>query len=277
MNFRIVDELDTTSEHYVVRLELSCRAPCWAASSMYHTEDGEPAKLMMINAAEPDARWSYRAGSISALILVIGYSVIIALYVRVGAPPSGVEARLGYLARNTTIWWAIIGLSVLTDLLFVPVALALYATLRSVNRNVMLLATACVGLFIGLDLAITWTNYAALVTLSSEYAKAASEAQRAVIVAAATYPSVVLESSLLFFYNSLLLSVGILMTGAVMLNGIFGKSIAYLGVATGILGVVSVVGPVFINALRGTIILTSALTTVWLLLVGFRLYRLARN
>ena len=132
---------------------------------------------MMINAAEPDARWSYRAGSISALILVIGYSVIIALYVRVGAPPSGVEARLGYLARNTTIWWAIIGLSVLTDLLFVPVALALYATLRSVNRNVMLLATACVGLFIGLDLAITWTNYAALVTLSSEYAKAASEAK----------------------------------------------------------------------------------------------------
>jgi hypothetical protein len=109
------------------------------------------------------------------------------------------------------------------------------------------------------------------------YSKAASEAQRAVIVAAATYPSVVLESSLSFFYNSLLLSVGILMTVAVMLNGIFGKSIAYLGVATGILGVVSVVGPVFINALRGTIILTSALTTVWLLLVGFRLYRLARN
>jgi len=229
-----------------------------------------------MNAADPNARWSYRVGGISALILVVGYVVIIALYVRIGTPPSGVEARLGYLARNTTIWWAIIELSVLTDLLFAPVALALYAALRNVNRNVMLLATVCVGLFIGLDLAITWTNWAALMTLSSEYAKAASEAQRAAVVTAATYPIVVLESSLLFFYNTLILSVGILMTGVVMLNGIFGKSIAYLGVATGILGVVSVVGPVFINALRGTIILTSALTTVWLLLVGFRLYRLGR-
>ena len=147
-------------------------------------------------------------------------------------------------------------------MLFVPVALALYTTLRNVNRSVMLLATACVGLFIGLDLAITWTNWAALMTLSSEYAKAASEAQRAAVVTAGTYPTVVLESSLLFFYNTLILSVGIVMTGAVMLNGIFGKSIAYLGVATGILGVVSVVNPVFVNALRGTIILTSMLTTV---------------
>ena len=231
----------------------------------------------MINAVDPDARWSYRTGGISALTLGIGYIVIIVLYVRVGAPPSSVEARLGYLARNTTIWWAIVGLSVLTDLLFVPVALALYAALSDVNRNVMLLATACVGLFIVLDLAITWTNYAALVTLSSEYAKAASEAQRAAVVTAAAYPAVVLESRLLFFYNTLLLSVGILLTGAVMLNGIFGKSIAYLGVATGILGVVSVVGPVFVNVLRATIILTSALTTVWLLLVGYRLYRLGRN
>ena len=59
---------------------------------------------MMINSTDPDVRWSYRAGSISALILGIGYIVIIALYIRVGAPPSGVEARLGYLARNTTIW-----------------------------------------------------------------------------------------------------------------------------------------------------------------------------
>ncbi len=213
----------------------------------------------------------------SALLSGIAYIVIIALYVRIGAPPSGVEARLGYLARNTTIWWTIVGLSVLTDLLFVPVALALYAALRNVNRNIMLLATACVGLFIGLDLAITWTNYAALITLSSEYAKAGSEAQRAAVVTAAAYPSVVLKSSLLFFYNSLLLSLGILMTGAVMLHGIFGNTIAYLGVATGILGVVSVVGPVFVNALRTTIVLTSALTTVWLLLVGYRLYRFGRN
>src|SRR6266496_6299294 len=125
---------------------------------------------MMVNAVNPDGKWLYRMGGISALVLGITYIVIIALYVPVGAPPSGAEARLTYLAGNTTLWWAILGFSVLTDLLFVPVALSLYLALKGINRNVMLLATACVGLFIVLDLAITWTNYAALITLSGNYA-----------------------------------------------------------------------------------------------------------
>ena len=172
------------------------------------------------------------------------------------------------------MWWAILGLSVVTDFLFVPVALSLYIALREVNRNAMLLATACVVLFVLLDLAVTWTNYAALITLSSQYANSASEAQRAAIVAAAAYPSVVLQSTLLFIYNSLVLAVGILITGFVMLDGNFGKSVAYLGLAIGLLGVVSVVGPFFISSLSVTIILSLVLTTVWVLLVGYKLRRL---
>jgi hypothetical protein len=113
---------------------------------------------MMINAVDPDGKWLYRTGGISALALGIAYIVIIALYVPIGAPPSGTEARLAYLAGNRTVWWAILGLSVLTDFLFVPVALSLYVALKGFNRNAMLLATACVALFIVLDLAITWTN-----------------------------------------------------------------------------------------------------------------------
>jgi len=195
----------------------------------------------------------------------------------VGAPPSGAEARLTYLAGNTTVWWAILGLSVLTDFLFVPVALSLYLALKGINRNVMLVATACVGLFIVLDLAITWTNYASLITLSGNYAAATNDAQRAVFVAAAIYPSAVLESSLLFVYNTLVLAVGILMTGLVMLKGIFSKSTAYLGLVTGILGIVSVAGSFFVSTLSVTIIIASVLTTVWVLFVGYRLYRLGQQ
>src|SRR5258708_7234656 len=118
---------------------------------------------MMVNAVDPDGKWLYRVGGISALLLGIAYIIIIALYIPVGVPPSGAEARLMYLARNTTVWWAILGLSVLTDFLFVPVALSLYLALKGISRDAMLLATACVGLFIVLDLAITWTNYASLI------------------------------------------------------------------------------------------------------------------
>jgi hypothetical protein len=235
------------------------------------------AQNMMVNAVDPDGKWLYRVGGISALAIGMGYIIIIGLYVPMGAPPNGAEARLAYLAVNTSLWWAILGLSVLTDFLFVPVALSLYLALKGIHRNAMLIATACMGLFVVLDLALTWTNYALLITLSGSYAAAANDAQRAVFVAAAYYPSAVLESSLLFVYNTLTLSVGILITGLVMLKGIFRKSTANLGLVTGLLGIVAVVGSFFTSALSITTIITSVLTTLWFLVVGYRLYRLAQQ
>src|SRR6266446_6901527 len=65
------------------------------------------AQKMMVNAVDPDGKWLYRVGGISALVLGIVYIITIPLYVYVGAPPSGGEARLKYLALNTTVWWTI--------------------------------------------------------------------------------------------------------------------------------------------------------------------------
>ena len=132
----------------------------------------------LVNAVEPDGRWLLRVGGICALVFGLGYILIIGLFVPMGAPPNGAEAWLTYMAGNTLLWWAILALSVLTDFLLVPVALSLYLALKGINRNTMLLATACVGLFIILDLALTWTNYAVLISLSSSYAAATDAAQR---------------------------------------------------------------------------------------------------
>lgn len=227
--------------------------------------------------ADADKRWLYQAGGVSALILGLAYVAIIALYVPMGAPPAGAEPRLAYLAGNTSAWWAILGLSVLTDFLFVPMAISLYVALKGFNRHAMVLATACVALFVFLDLALTWPNYGALITFSGAYSRAANEAQRQAVVTVANYPSAVLESGLLFVYNSLTLAIGILLTGWVMLQGIFSKSAAYLGLITGILGVVSVVGSFFGDALSAGIIVTSLLTTVWVTFVGYRLWVLGRG
>lgn len=200
---------------------------------------------MMVNEVDPNGKWLYRVGSISAFVFGIGYLIIIALYIPAGGPPSGsgVEARLIYLAENSTAWWGILGLSVLTDLLYIPMALALYLALKGINRNAMLTATAFVMLFVVLDLAITWTNYAALITLSGSYAAAANDAQKAAFVAAANYPFALLDSPhLMGVYTILVPVIGILMTGLVMLKGIFSKITAYLAVVSGILSIVSVVG-----------------------------------
>ena len=195
----------------------------------------------------------------------------VVLYAQVGPPPSGGEASLVYFVGKTTVWWAILGLSVATDVLYIPVALSLYFALKEVNRNAMLMATALVGLFVVLDLAVTWSNFASLIVLSGDYAAAANDAQRAADVAAASYASAVLTSPLERIYAIVILSSGILVIGLVMLKGVFRKATAYLGLVTGVLGIVSIAG------LGVTIILNALCATVWVLLVGYRLYRLGRT
>jgi hypothetical protein len=224
-----------------------------------------------VDSGDVDQKQWYRVGGIAALVLGVAYIIIVPLYAHVGAPPTGGEAWFKYLPGKTTIWWAILGLSVLTDLLFVPVALALYLALKEINKNAMLLATAFVGLFVVLDLAVTWSHYASLLILYSNYSRATDDIQRASYIAAANYASAVLASPLEIVYAIVTLSFGILVIGFVMLRGVFNKITAYLGLATGILGIVSLAG------FSLTIVMNALFATAWVLLVGYRLYRLAQK
>ena len=208
-----------------------------------------------------------RAGGYAALAIGAAYVAIIALYALAGAPPAGVEPMLTYLGGRTITWWTILGLSVLTDMLFIPLGLSLYLALRAFDRNAMRIALAFIALFVVLDLAVTWTNYAALLSLSADYGGAVSETQRAIDVAAATYASSVLSSHLSPVYAIGTLSFAILLTGIVMRKAAFGRVPAYLGIATGILG---------IPALSGAgvaIVLNATAATLWVFAVGYRLVR----
>jgi hypothetical protein len=223
-----------------------------------------------------DDRTLYRVGGLAALGIGIGYVVIIPIYIAVGAPPTGAEAWLTYLAGKTAPWWAILGLSVLTDLLFVPLALTLYRALRRIDRNTMALAAAFMLLFVGVDLAVTWTNYAVLISLADQYA-GATDVERTAQLAAATSASVVLSSTLEAVYSIGILAVGILLIGIVSYQSAIGRAAAWLAIATGILGIVAVVGSLLIRGLSAIAILASLLTTIWLFVVGYRLLQMARS
>ncbi|HEY1209476.1 MAG TPA: hypothetical protein VGE85_08915 [Terracidiphilus sp.] len=228
-------------------------------------------ELAVDAAGRPDQKFWYRVGSIAAIVLGIGYIIIIPLYARVGAPPSGGEAWFNYLPGKTTIWWAILALSVFTDFLYVPIALVLYLALEKVNRGAMLLATAFIGLFVALDLAVTWSHYASMLVLYGQYSTATSDLQRAGYLAAANYGAAVLASRLEVVIAIVTPSIGILVTGLVMLRGVFDKFTAWLAVVVGLLGIAALTGfgvAVYGNAL---------LFTVWLFFVGYRLFRLAQN
>jgi hypothetical protein len=212
-----------------------------------------------------------RVGGVAALLLAAGYVVIMPLFATVGAPPAGAQARLEYHSTGTAAWWGIVALSVLTDLLFVPIAASLYAVLRRFGQPAMLIATIFTLLFVALDLAVLWPAKVSLIGLGEQYA--ASPAQRDLLLGAAAYPAAVVDSILTSVYSVLTLGIGILTTGLVMLRAGTARATAIIGVLTGALGIASVIETALTGSFAVTVVLASLLTIVWLVLVGWGLLR----
>jgi len=221
-----------------------------------------------LNACEEKQR--YRWGGIAALLLAIGYVATIPLFAWVGAPPVTGEAWFRYVPGKATAWWVILWLMVVTDLLYLPVAWALWTALRKAGRNLMLASVACLHLFVVLDLAVTWTHNAALLALFQNYSHAVDEAHRLAYLAAAEYAASIYATPLLTFYIIAIPSLGVLLASIVMIKARFGKASAWAGVIAGVFGLLSLTGffpLVMANALG---------VTLWFFLVGARLLGLGK-
>jgi len=224
-------------------------------------------------AADPSDRSLFRVGAVCAFVLVAGYLATFPLYAAVGGPPpSGAEAHLAHYGGHLGSWWGILGLMVSTDLLFAVAWLALYQALKGVSRVLMLLALLCVGLFVTIDLAVTWPSHAALFGLSRDFA-AATEAQRPVLIAAAATVAAVLESPLLGVYIVIFPSLGIFLSGLVMLKGGLSRSTAIVAVLAGVTAVVAVVGPYLSKALDLAHVVNALLVMLWFVFAAVWLRR----
>lgn len=220
---------------------------------------------MTVNAS-PDNRLLFKISGLCSFVLGLAYVTTVALYFYVGKLPADGAAWLTFLGGKTAVWWTIIDLSVLTDLLFIPLALALYASLSRANRGAALIPLALVALWVPLDLAGTWSHYASLITLSGRYSAAASAAQQAPLVAAADYGAAFLGSRMEAVYTTGLLSFAILLVSLVMRKGDFGKTTAWFGIGGGFFGMLAVTGwnlPVLLNVIG---------VATWVFLVSYRLY-----
>jgi hypothetical protein len=218
---------------------------------------------------DPQGKWIYRVGGISAMVLGIGYLLTIpvtAVYAG-GFPPLGAEARLAFFAEHAAGWWATTALMVFTDLLYVPVFLALYHALKGFNKYMMFLAFACAGLFVVLDLAITWTAFPSLIILSGNYAAATSDAQHAIIVAAAGYPSAIIDSPLAGIYAILFPGLGELFASIVMRKGVI----------AGVCGILAGIGPIFITELETAQYINASLAMIWFFFSGVKIYKLGQQ
>lgn len=228
----------------------------------------------MTSASGPAERpWAplYRAGAASATVAVLVYVVAFAVVAVSGEPPdSGGAATLDYVAAHRTVYLLRQVLWETPALLIMVTVLALAVALR--RHGPSLAAVAGMVAVTSWALSFAWPTTGdgslATVLLSDRYADATSATERASLAAGAELLDVLNDMPVI----GVLQTLGVLLISLLMLRGTFSARLAWLGVATGAVGIAS-------EALRPWLgwaySLYGLLLFVWLGWVAVALWRLA--
>jgi len=229
--------------------------------------------LHALDADIADSRWSglYRAGAWAALIIVALIPVQMVVFT-VWPPP---EAVADWFARFQSSW--LLGL-VSADLLFMVsnvllalVYLGLYPALRRDGESAMVIALV-LG-FIGIAAYLASNTAFEMLALSNRYGAAATDAERAMLLAAG---QAMLQTTTGTSFDAyyILNAIVLLIVAPVMLRGhVFSRTTAYTALASGVLMLIpSSAGTI------GTIFsIASLVPWAWFsILIARRLLQLAR-
>lgn len=219
-----------------------------------------------------EASWRglYRIGSICALLFVMFNLIAIALDLRAPPPVAGGVATLEFIAVHRISYLLEQILWLAPGLFAMIVFVALYPALKQLNQSYAALGALIGAAAWALTLAIPTTSRGApaLVYLSDQYVATTNTAQRAVFATAAE--ALIAQNNTPTLVG-ILTPIGILLIALVMVKGIFPKSVAYLGIVTGVLGIGS-------EALRFVLpsgyAVYGLLLLLWFGAIGWQLYRL---
>ncbi|HAE84434.1 MAG TPA: hypothetical protein DCK85_13680 [Ktedonobacter sp.] len=224
--------------------------------------------------AGPDPSWRglYRAGAISAVLyVVLNMGALVLFIITPPVPSSGGAATLQYIASNKSAYLLELVLFVAASVFAMVVFLALYMALKHLNKSFAAIAALVAIAYGVIALALNSSPPSlngGLVYLSDQYATATTAAQH---IAFATAAEGLIAVTNAVNSAGILFEVGILIISLVMLKGVFHKGVAYLGIVTGALGIVS-------EALRPILgfgyVVFFVLEVIWLIAVGWKLYRL---
>ena len=235
----------------------------------------KPSGATVVAAPDPSWRCLYRAGAVSALLfalLSIGY---IGLAAVVPQPPSGGGsgtlaggvATLNYIAANQSAYLINMILFIGPVALSAIVFLALFVALKHLSPS-----TAAIGAMVGIAGVVlsvaTFTLVFGLVPLSAQYQAATTAVQRVAVVTAA--------NGLLAQINAVsiggfLYAVGVLIISLAMLKGVFSRAVAYLGIVSGVVGMVCE----SLRPVMGASYGIYGILLIWLVAVGWKLYQLS--
>jgi hypothetical protein len=222
-----------------------------------------------------DRSWKlvYKVGGASLFISGIIFLLVAIFSMVLGPAPSSGEEYLSNLATHVQVAWLNFGLYAISDILFIPVALALYLSLKQENKNAMLIAAGLMVMYSIFDLAITELNSLAAVSLTQQYTAAATATQRAAYIAAADFALATIPIATFFTY--LISSVGLVIASLVMFKGVYSKFTGLLGLTAGIEGTIGAFY-VFQPSLAGLLIPALLAYGLWGLFAGTRLFKIGR-
>jgi hypothetical protein len=208
------------------------------------------------------------------MVIVVPYLVAIVL-VMVAPPPleaSGAET-LEYVASHRWLYSVEQVLWMAPGVLAMVVFLALTAALWRLDKGYVAIAglIGCSAWALTLALPTSGGGAPVLVYLADQYQAAATAEQRTALATVAE--GLIAENNTPSFVG-VLTTVGILLISLAMTKGVFPRWVAYLGIATGTIGILS-------EALRPVLgigySVYGILLLVWFLVVGASLYRMATS
>jgi len=224
----------------------------------------------------PDPSWRglHQVGGVCAVFAGLLYIVALVLdFSMQPIPTAGGAATLQYIASHRLLYiieqalWLVPGALLMVTFLALPIAL------KHLNKSF-----AAIGGLIGITswaLTLVWPTTGggghALEYLSAQYVAATTAAER---IAFATAAEGFIAQNIIPTVFGILEPVGILILSLLMLKGVFHKGVAYFGIVTGALGIVS-------EALRPMLGIVYAvygvLLILWFLVIGWNLYRLGSS
>ncbi len=222
---------------------------------------------------DPSWRRLVWVGGVAALLAAAVWLAGTALAFVSTPPATGGVETLQYIAAHRSLyilkqvlWLAPLGLTMVTLLAFYPV-------LERFDRGMALLAVVIGVVAWGISLAWLTTGEGSpvLVFLSDHFMTATSAAQQAPFVAAA---EALIATNATPAAPGVLETISILVVSLVALSGGLPRSVAYLGIVTGALGVI---GEALRSALGDAYAVYGILLLVWLVAVGWALLRAARD
>jgi hypothetical protein len=231
-----------------------------------------------------DHSWNavYKVGGVAFIIIGIWYALGNYWSYIFGIPAPGYatppivtsQAYFNVLASYpfaSTIFYSMYSLAAI---LTIPALIALYFSLKGINKSSMLVAMGFVALWVFIEVGVTEFSSLTLISLAQSYNAATDATQRAAYLAASNYTLAAIPIAT--FYSYFIGSLGFVIASVVMLKGVFRKIVALIGIVCNLLGIISAF-VLFAPDLAQLIFPTLNLYGLWNILVGAQLIRLSNR